>query len=223
MSVIDDPDLYEKAKKIVYKQYPKHSAYRSGQLVKTYKDLGGTYSGKKPTSGLTSWFKEEWKDIGNKDYPVYRPTKRVNKNTPLLPSEIDPKNLKKQIELKQELKGDKNLPPFSRKGGAGQSVSDIAKSNPIWKVSNPILAQSKLNKYIGKNTPLLLSTRKDKKYMVLDPEGKKIHFGNINYEDFTKHGDLTRRNSYISRASNIKGDWKRNKYSPNNLAINVLW
>ena len=103
------------------------------------------------------------------------------------------------------------------------SVADISKSNPIWKVSNPIIAQRKLNKYIGTDTPLFLSTRKDKKYMVLDPDGKMVHFGNINYEDFSKHMDLQRRSSYISRATNIRGDWKRNKYSPNNLAINVLW
>jgi hypothetical protein len=103
------------------------------------------------------------------------------------------------------------------------SIIDISKSNPIWKVSNPILAQKKLNKYIGENTPLFLSTRKDKKYMVLDPDGKMVHFGNINYEDFLKHADLQRRSSYISRATNIRGNWKRNKYSPNNLAINILW
>jgi len=218
-SIIDNPTLYEKARDIVYKQYPKHSAYRSGQLVQKYKELGGTYSGSKPKGGLTSWFKEDWRDIGNEDYPVYRPTKRINKDTPLLASEIDPKNLKEQIELKQELKGDKNLPPFLK----GGSVENISKSNPIWKVSNPILAQKKLNKYIGNHTPLFLSTRKDKKYMVLDPDGKKVHFGNINYEDFLKHQSLQRRSSYISRATNIKGDWKRNKYSPNNLAIHVLW
>ena len=98
-----------------------------------------------------------------------------------------------------------------------------AYSNPIWKVSNPKIAQKKLNEYVGKRTPLYLSNRKDKKYMVLDPDGKMVHFGNINYEDFLKHQSLQRRNSYISRATNIRGVWKRNKYSPNNLAINILW
>lgn len=112
MSLIDNPELYEKAKKIVYKQYPKQSAYRSGQLVKKYKELGGTYSGTKPKDGLTQWFKEDWKDVGNLDYPVYRPTKRINKNTPLTPNEINPTNLSNQIKLKQKYKGNKNLPPF---------------------------------------------------------------------------------------------------------------
>ena len=115
-SIIDDPELYEQAKRIVYQQYPKHSAYRSGQLVKQYKSMGGTYSGKKDTSGLTSWFKENWKDIGGLDYPVYRPTIRVNKNTPLTPDEIDPENLREQIALKQKIKGKQNLPAFKGKG-----------------------------------------------------------------------------------------------------------
>jgi hypothetical protein len=115
-SIIDNPELYEKAKRIVYQEYPKHSAYRSGQLVKRYKEMGGTYSGKKENTGLTAWFKENWKDIGGLDYPVYRPTKRVNKNTPLTPDEIDPENLLQQILLKQQYKGDKNLPAFEGKG-----------------------------------------------------------------------------------------------------------
>jgi hypothetical protein len=124
-SIIDNPALYEKAKKIVYKQYPKHSAYRSGQLVKLYKEMGGTYSGKKENTGLTRWFKEEWKDVGSlvsgrssisgrSSYPVYRPTKRVTKKTPLTFKEIDPSNLLKQIKLKQQIKGDKNLPAFQK-------------------------------------------------------------------------------------------------------------
>lgn len=116
--VIDNPELYEKAKQIVYEQYPKHSAFRSGQLVKKYKDLGGTYSGTKPKGGLSRWFKERWTDINpNKtetSYPVFRPTKRITKDTPLLASEIDPKNLKKQIALKQKIKGKTNLPSFEK-------------------------------------------------------------------------------------------------------------
>jgi hypothetical protein len=114
-SIIDKPALYEKAKKIVYKHYPTHSAYRSGQLVKLYKEMGGTYSGKKEITGLTRWFKEKWLDVGGLDYPVYRPTKRVNKNTPLTPREIKPANMLKQILLKQQYKGNKNLPHFQHK------------------------------------------------------------------------------------------------------------
>jgi hypothetical protein len=86
-----NPEIYERAKKIVYKQYKKPSAYRSGALVAKYKELGGKYGDvSKEKTALNRWFKEEWKDIGGKSYPVYRPTKRVTKDTPLTTSEISP-------------------------------------------------------------------------------------------------------------------------------------
>jgi len=96
------------------------------------------------------------------------------------------------------------------------------KDKKIKEVSNPLTAQKKLNKYIGRPTELLLSSRKEKKYMVYDGN-KYIHFGDINSEDYTKHKNEKRRASYLARAKGIKGDWKKNKFSANNLAINVLW
>jgi hypothetical protein len=107
-----DQDLYERVKKEADEKFDKPSAYKSGWIVKTYKDRGGEYSGKKPTQGLTRWYKEKWSDIGNKEYPVYRPTKRINSLTPLTADEIDKDQLKQQIALKQIIKGDANLPPF---------------------------------------------------------------------------------------------------------------
>jgi hypothetical protein len=104
--------LYEKVKAMADEKYEKPSAYKSGWIVKKYKELGGEYSGVKTKEGLTAWYKEDWQDVGGKDYPVYRPTKRVNKKTPLTPNEIDPSQLKKQISLKQKIKGEMNLPPF---------------------------------------------------------------------------------------------------------------
>lgn len=91
-------------------------------------------------------------------------------------------------------------------------------------VSNPIIAQKKSFSYLGQtHGKLFLSDNKDKKYYVINPEGKKIHFGNINYEDYTKHKDDERRRLYLLRSSKIKGNWKDNKYSPNNLSRNILW
>ncbi len=40
MTEIKDKILYEKVKKEIYLKYPKHSAYRSGLLVKKYKEGG---------------------------------------------------------------------------------------------------------------------------------------------------------------------------------------
>jgi hypothetical protein len=99
MPTILDQDLYDKVKKEADKVYSKPSAYKSGWIVKKYKELGGKYLDDKKPRKLKRWFKEEWKDIGGLDYPVYRPTKRVNKETPLIQSEINPEQLKRQIFL----------------------------------------------------------------------------------------------------------------------------
>lgn len=208
-SGILNPELYEKVKKIADETYKKPSAYKSGFIVKKYKELGGKYSDDQETKPLKRWFKEEWKDIGNEDYPVYRPTKRISKETPLTIDEIDPKQLKEQIKLKQIIKGEKNLPKFEGKG-----LSDF---------SNYSQAQKMTNKYFGKPTKLYKSDKPNKKYYILDPNNKKVYFGQMGYEDFTKHKDEERRKDYRRRAENIKGNWKDNKYSPNNLAINILW
>lgn len=115
MSEPTNKALYKKVKQEADKKYSKPSAYKSGWIVKEYKERGGEYKGKKPKDGLTRWFKEEWQDIGHKDYPVYRPTKKISKDTPLTQREIDPNNLKKQIKLKQQIKGKSNLPPFKKR------------------------------------------------------------------------------------------------------------
>jgi hypothetical protein len=48
--------------------------------------------------------------------------------------------------------------------------------------------------------PVHVSSRKDKKYMVFDGH-KMIHFGQMFYEDYTKHKDEKRRENYIKRAA----------------------
>ena len=73
------------------------------------------------------------------------------------------------------------------------------------------------------NRSVFISTRKDKKYMIMNDSKKFIHFGQLGYEDFTKHMDENRRRLYLARATKIKGNWKTDKFSPNNLSINLLW
>jgi hypothetical protein len=122
--------LYEQAKAEVYPRYKKPSAYRSGAVVKRYKELGGKF---KDNNGrpLARWFKEEWKDVGNQDYPVYRPTKRVSKDTPLTASEIDPENLRLQVREKQEIRGEKNLKPFVAKQGGRLAQTDEEEAREV--------------------------------------------------------------------------------------------
>jgi len=115
-SIVNNPELYNQVKKLADETYPKPSAFKSGFIVKKYKQLGGTYREDGKPKNLKRWFKEDWKDVGDKGYPVFRPTKRITKATPLTPQEIDPTNLQEQIILKQKIKGQTNLPPF-KKGG----------------------------------------------------------------------------------------------------------
>ena len=127
MSIPKDKDLYEKIKKMVYKIYDKPSAYRSGFLVKKYKEeffkkYGENVEPYEDTSKdkpLKRWFEEKWEDVNplknEKSYPVYRPTKRINKKTPLTVNEVDKKDLLKKSILKQKIKDKQNLPPFKEK------------------------------------------------------------------------------------------------------------
>ena len=114
MPIVLDKELYDTAKEKADAIYKKPSAYKSGYIVKLYKQLGGRYKDDDKEKDLSRWFKEEWKDVGNKNYPVYRPTKRINSKTPLTIKEIDKQNLKEQINEKQIIKGKTNLQPFKK-------------------------------------------------------------------------------------------------------------
>ena len=71
------------------------------------------------------------------------------------------------------------------------------------------------------------SSRKNNKYMVKLPGGKKVHFGSPKYEDFTIHKDKERRDKYLARATKIKnkkGEFTyTNPESPNFWSVNLLW
>jgi hypothetical protein len=97
-------------------------------------------------------------------------------------------------------------------------------SKKLIKYSNLKIAQRNAHKYLGKTAKLYPSKNKLKKYSIFDPIHKKwINFGQLGYEDFTKHRDKKRRQNYLSRSTKIKGNWKNNRYSPNNLSIHILW
>ena len=86
MPIPKDQVLYDKVKKEADKVYSKPSAYKSGFIVKKYKELGGEYLDDKKPRKLKRWFKEDWKsNTGHYGYTskssVYRPTKRISKKT----------------------------------------------------------------------------------------------------------------------------------------------
>jgi hypothetical protein len=107
---VKNPSLYRKAKTIADKTYKKNSAYKSMFIVKTYKDLGGTYSTKKTDKGVARWNKEKWIQVvpflekgekivcgvggGGKGC---RPSKRIDKDTPTTIQELIKKHGKKSL------------------------------------------------------------------------------------------------------------------------------
>jgi len=93
----------------------------------------------------------------------------------------------------------------------------------IKEVSNPDKALENLKKYLP-NAKLYPSDKPKYKYKILNPNNNKfVYFGDMNYEDYLKHGSEIRKINYLKRASNINGNWKKDPYSKNNLAIHVLW
>jgi hypothetical protein len=97
-------------------------------------------------------------------------------------------------------------------------------SKRLKKYSNPRQAQHMAYKYLGKTAKLYPASNPHKKYKIYDTKNDKwINFGQIGYEDFTKHKDKTRRKNYLTRTKSMRGNWKNNPYSANNLSRNILW
>jgi hypothetical protein len=100
----------------------------------------------------------------------------------------------------------------------------IHKSDDIWNYSNPKKAQENAFNYLGENAIIYKSIKPKKKYMIFDDNNNKwVYFGQMGYEDYLKHKNYIRMTNYRNRATNIKGNWKNNPFSPNNLSINILW
>jgi hypothetical protein len=92
------------------------------------------------------------------------------------------------------------------------------------KYSVPKVAQKRALAYLGKTAKLYPASRSGKKYKIWDPRMKNwVNFGQLGYEDYTKHHNLKRRRNYLNRSRRIRGAWKANPYSPNNLSMHILW
>jgi hypothetical protein len=66
---------------------------------------------------------------------------------------------------------------------------------------------------------VFISDRDKKKYMI-KRDNKKIHFGQMEYEDFTKTNDETKRKNFRSR----NRAWKNaGKFTPAWLSYHLLW
>ena len=88
------------------------------------------------------------------------------------------------------------------------------------KETDPQQAQRMLHRFYGARAVLQRSTRQDKKYMVQDPAGHWVHFGQKGYQDYTAHKDKDRRANFRKRNAH----WAHAaKWTPAHLAYYVLW
>lgn len=79
------------------------------------------------------------------------------------------------------------------------------------------------------------SDKSDKKMMVVKPDSSVVYFGATNYGDHiiwsylettnqAASGTAAQKREVFRRShSKIKGDWKKDMYSANNLALSLLW
>jgi hypothetical protein len=94
----------------------------------------------------------------------------------------------------------------------------------LYLYSSPRKAQQMAYRYLGSTAKLYPATLPEKKYRICDRKTHRwVHFGQMGYEDYTKHKNKTRRNNYLTRTKGMLGNWKSNKYSANNLSRNILW
>lgn len=111
----NDKILYEKIKKEIYLKYPKHSAYRSGLLVKKYKEeyekkhnsINAYIGYKNKKEGLSRWFAEDWRnqrgEVGyQKKGDIYRPSIKINKQTPTTFQELSKSQIQKAMKEKEK-------------------------------------------------------------------------------------------------------------------------
>jgi hypothetical protein len=122
-SLPDNKKLYEQVKQEADKIYKVPSAYKSGWIVKTYKERGGTYSGTNNVKPLARWFDEKWVNLNKKrpdgtyepcgrkstkdsqgKYPLCRPSIRITSSTPTTIKELSEKRIKDAKVKKEKIK-----------------------------------------------------------------------------------------------------------------------
>jgi ribosomal protein S14 len=119
-----DTKLYAKVKAEADKKFlAPTSAYKSAWIVSEYKRRGGVYIDDGERRGLTQWFKEKWVDLerpknngkgyetcgrpratARGTYPLCRPSKRVNSDTPKTVQEVSRKKIAQVEKEKQKVK-----------------------------------------------------------------------------------------------------------------------
>lgn len=242
-----DPELYESVSNYVKNENPINSAYRSGLIVKLYKKkfkeryedvepylpLGSSFSKlfREPT-GLTRWFSEKWTNQRGKEgyqtpRDVYRPSKRITKDTPITWDELTDDMIKEAQKQKFTVGRVKNF-----KQGSG-ILSDKEKY-----LSQFIPIQMKKAREQGLDfiDRIEVSPIKNKKYRVFlkpDPTTNLDRGGYVDYgfygtlasgkesEDFLEHGDEDRQYKFHQRWKNNSN--RDNVFSPVFYILRLNW
>ena len=111
-----------------------------------------------------------------------------------------------------------------RRLSACRPLSGTSYPKALYAFSSPKQAQKMAHKYLGKSAKLYPAINPVKKYRICDPMLKQwVNFGQMGYQDYTRHKNKTRRKNYLTRTAGMLGNWKDNKYSANNLSRNILW
>ena len=120
--------------------------------------------------------------------------------------------------------------PTGKGSGCGCGCSGGMKPPTGW-----LKVVKQIAKRAGYDPASIREANGGKKLLITTPEGKDVSFGASGMGDYIIYSLLEKqgkvpdgtaerhRKSYLSRATKIKGNWKSNKYSPNNLAIRILW
>ena len=102
--------------------------------------------------------------------------------------------------------------------------TDKNKYEELLKVSDPNKVVNNAIKYFDDpEIQIFLSSSKNYKYMIYDNNLKKVNFGDIRYSDYTHHNNNERRENYLKRSEGIRGNWRDDKFSKNNLSRVLLW
>lgn len=181
MPIILDQALYNRVKREADKVYDRHSAYKSMYIQRQYKLKGGEYGEDGKPRNLDRWKREGWRSIGEEgEYPTYRPSKRISGDTPLTADEIDPKQAKEQIALKQKIKGSANLPKFKAKG---LDQNESMEGGGLYKITDYTKKQAKR---LG--VQVFPSDNPKKKIEVYDKNGLFMFYGgDSSYSDYPSY------------------------------------
>jgi hypothetical protein len=210
----DDPDLYKLAKRMAQSN--------GGDTAKIYSKIGGSFSAEKRTK--TEIYSKPEETLFSRNEEQFAPQ--------WVKQQPNEKEKEETADTKAEMKNGKKLLNKIYGGSAPKATPSKPKvvklKSPIGdaeleQYSDPKMVQARAVKRFGKTAKIYRSNSKSKKYAIQAPDGSFVSFGQMGYEDFTKHRDPVRRANYLSRATNISGNWKSNPFSPNNLAIHLLW